>query len=320
MKHKLFLGVAAAAALLMMPSPQASAQSGPSDPDAIDYSVLYNSVYNYAELKQAKSRDLSDTQIAKIAIIAEDSGESFNDIVNAVVVRGQTFTTLASKYGIPLSDLDNVQKEKDQIANYISAYETSGKYGVNATAGGGAMSGGMAMSPMPSGSMPAGGMAPAAPTPTGMSSNTSPMPVATGDVVDVAMANPQLSTLVKAIQAAGLVDTLKGTGPFTIFAPNNRAFARLGRVRGAALMADPAMLKNVLTYHVIAGAKVDAATAMAMTSPTSPPTVQGGTLQVVTKNGKVMINNATVVQADIMASNGIIHIIDRVLMPPAATP
>ncbi|MBV9848777.1 MAG: fasciclin domain-containing protein [Armatimonadetes bacterium] len=141
--------------------------------------------------------------------------------------------------------------------------------------------------------------------------------MAQGGVVDVAMATPQLSMLVKALQAAGLVDTLKGTGPFTVFAPTNRAFARLPRAQRDALMADPAALKNILTYHVIAGAKVDAATAMAMTSPTSPPTVQGGTLNVVTRNGRVMINDATVIRPDIPASNGIIHIIDRVLMPPA---
>ena len=82
-------------------------------------------------------------------------------------------------------------------------------------------------------------------------------------------------------------------------------------------MADPTALKNLLTYHVIAGQKIDAATAMSMTSPTSPPTVEGGTLNVVTSGGKVHINDATVTQADIPASNGIIHIIDRVLMPPA---
>ncbi|MBV9852189.1 MAG: fasciclin domain-containing protein [Armatimonadetes bacterium] len=152
----------------------------------------------------------------------------------------------------------------------------------------------------------------------GMSSSAAPAtPAATGDIVDVATATPQLSTLVKALQAAGLTDTLKGAGPFTVFAPSNRAFARLPQAQRDALMADPAALKNVLTYHVISGQKVDAAAAMAMTSPTSPPTVQGETLNVTTRNGRVMVNDATVVRPDIQASNGIIHIINRVLMPPA---
>ena len=132
------------------------------------------------------------------------------------------------------------------------------------------------------------------------------------------MATPRLSTLVGALQAAGLVDALKGAGPFTLFAPTNRAFALIPKAQRDALMADPAALKSLLSYHVIAGQKIDAAAAMSMTSPTSPPTVEGGTLNVTTRNGRVMVNNATVVRADIQASNGIIHIIDRVLMPPAA--
>ena len=92
------------------------------------------------------------------------------------------------------------------------------------------------------------------------------------------------------------------------------------------LEKDPALLKQVLTYHVISGAKIDAATAMSMTSPTSPATVEGQTLQVTTADGKVKINDATVVVADIIASNGIIHAIDAVLLPtdlpvtPSATP
>jgi uncharacterized surface protein with fasciclin (FAS1) repeats len=84
-----------------------------------------------------------------------------------------------------------------------------------------------------------------------------------------------------------------------------------------SLIADPTQLMSILEYHVISGQKIDAATAMSMTSPTSPPTVEGGTLNVTTSGGKVMINDATVVRADIQASNGIIHIINNVLMPPA---
>ena len=292
----------AVTALLLLPFPSAHAQSGPSDPDAINYSSLYNAPYSYADLKQAKSRDFSDTQIAKMAKIADMTGMPFRDIVNAVRIQGKSFLSLANEYGFPLSALDDVKKEKDDISNFMSASETSGKY-----AGSQYTPSPMASDNIASGGMSGGGMA---------SNMNNTMPMATGDVVAVAMANPRLSMLVKALQAAGLVDTLKGPGPFTIFAPTNRAFSMVPKAQRDALMADPAALKSLLTYHVISGQKIDAATAMSMTSPTSPPTVQGGTLNVTTSNGKVMVNNATVTKADIPASNGIIHIIDHVLMPP----
>lgn len=128
-KQTLWLGTAVAA-LLLMPFPQAFAQSGPSDPDAIDYSALYNRVYDYAALKQAKADDLSDTQIAKLVKIAEKCGAPFMDLVSAVSGRGETFPMLCNEHGVPLSDLNHVQKQKDEIANYQSAYETSGRYAV----------------------------------------------------------------------------------------------------------------------------------------------------------------------------------------------
>ena len=142
------------------------------------------------------------------------------------------------------------------------------------------------------------------------------------DIVDTAVAAGSFKTLVAAVAAAGLVETLKGAGPFTVFAPDDNAFAKLPAGTLDALLADPVKLKSILTYHVIP-ASVDAAAAMGMTSPTSPPTVQGATLQVTKgRRGKLMINDATVIKADIHATNGIIHIIDKVLLPPmdAAAP
>ncbi len=130
------------------------------------------------------------------------------------------------------------------------------------------------------------------------------------------MAAKNLTTLVKALQVAGLVETLQGAGPFTVFAPDDKAFSKLPAGTLDTLMADPAKLKMVLSYHVIP-ASVDAATAMSMSSPTSPPTVEGSTLQVTKgKHNKLKINDATVTKANIHATNGIIHIIDRVLLPP----
>ena len=293
-------------------SGSSSGMSGGMSGGTIDYSLLNTQAFDYLDLKKAQVHGYSDNQIATIAKIAEQTGERFSD-VRAALGRGESFVMLAQEYNLSLADLYDVDAEKAKIENYKRAYETTGTMAMKAT------NSGMMSSDMTSGGM-SGGMPPTGASSGSMSSSTATAaPAATGDVVDVAMATPQLSTLVKALQAAGLTDTLKGAGPFTVFAPSNRAFARLPQAQRDALMADPAALKNVLTYHVISGQKVDAAAAMAMTSPTSPPTVQGGTLNVTTRNGRVMVNDATVVRPDIQASNGIIHIINRVLMPPAAS-
>jgi uncharacterized surface protein with fasciclin (FAS1) repeats len=136
---------------------------------------------------------------------------------------------------------------------------------------------------------------------------------ATGDIVDTAIAAGNFTTLVKALQEAGLVETLKGPGPFTVFAPTDEAFAKLpaGTVEG--LLADKAKLTAVLTYHVVSGS-VSAADVSGMTT---AKTVEGSDLKVDASSG-VKINDATVIKADIKTSNGIIHVIDTVLLPPAA--
>lgn len=130
------------------------------------------------------------------------------------------------------------------------------------------------------------------------------------NIVDVAVANGSFTTLVTAVQAAGLVETLSGPGPFTVFAPTDDAFAKLpaGTVEG--LLADKAKLTAVLTYHVLAG-KVTAADAATVNSAT---TVQGSDLTVDSSSG-VKVNDATVVIADVAADNGILHAIDTVLIP-----
>ena len=130
------------------------------------------------------------------------------------------------------------------------------------------------------------------------------------DIVDVAASNDSFSTLVTAIKAAGLVDTLKSDGPFTVFAPTNEAFAKLPEGTLESLLADKEKLTQILTYHVVSG-KVSSSQAARLTSAT---TVQGGNLAIDSSNG-VTINGAKVVQADIEASNGVIHVIDTVLIP-----
>lgn len=130
-------------------------------------------------------------------------------------------------------------------------------------------------------------------------------------IVDIAVENSDFSTLVAAVKAAGLVETLSGTGPFTVFAPTNDAFAKLPAGTVEALLKDKEKLTKILTYHVVSG-KVMAKDVLGLTS---AKTVEGSELTVKVDNGKVMINNANVTTTDIEASNGVIHVIDTVLMP-----
>lgn len=132
------------------------------------------------------------------------------------------------------------------------------------------------------------------------------------DIVDTAVAAGSFNTLAKLLTDAGLVETLKGAGPFTVFAPTDEAFAKVPADTLAALAADKAMLTKVLTYHVVAG-KVMAADI----KPGDVPTVAGPNVTLSVADGKVMVNGATVTTADVVASNGVIHVIDQVLLPPA---
>ena len=129
------------------------------------------------------------------------------------------------------------------------------------------------------------------------------------DIVDTAVGAGSFKTLATALGAAGLVETLKGKGPFTVFAPTDEAFAKIPKADLDALLKDKAKLTAVLTYHVVAG-KVMAADVKAG----NVKTVQGSELTVSTSMG-VMVNNAKVIKTDIVADNGVIHIIDTVIMP-----
>jgi uncharacterized surface protein with fasciclin (FAS1) repeats len=138
---------------------------------------------------------------------------------------------------------------------------------------------------------------------------------APGTIVEVAVGNKSFSTLVAAVKAAGLVETLSGAGPFTVFAPTDEAFAKLpaGTVDELVKPENKEKLTAILTYHVLAG-KVMAADAIAADGK-MVKTVNGQEIAVKVKDGKVMINDATVIIADVAASNGVIHAIDTVLLP-----
>ncbi len=130
------------------------------------------------------------------------------------------------------------------------------------------------------------------------------------DVVDTAINAGSFSTLVSAIKAAGLVETLKGAGPFTVFAPTDEAFAKLPKGTVEGLLKDLPKLKKILTYHVVSG-KVMAADVVKLKS---AKTVEGSDVKIDASNG-VKVNDSTVTTADVAADNGVIHIVDTVLLP-----
>jgi len=129
------------------------------------------------------------------------------------------------------------------------------------------------------------------------------------DIVDTAVSAGDFNTLAAALKAAGLVDTLKGKGPFTVFAPTDEAFAKIPKGQLDALLADKAKLTAVLTYHVVAGSVMSKDVHAGMVK-----TVQGSSLTVSTMGG-VKVDNANVTAVDIVADNGVIHVIDTVILP-----
>jgi transforming growth factor-beta-induced protein len=132
------------------------------------------------------------------------------------------------------------------------------------------------------------------------------------DIVDTAVSDGRFTTLVAAVQAVGLVDVLKSDGPFTVFAPTDDAFAMLPAGTVESLLANPAVLTDILLYHVVSGA-VPAADVIQLDT---VQTVEGMPIWIMAGETGVMINSSNVLVTDVMASNGIIHVIDAVLLPP----
>ena len=134
-------------------------------------------------------------------------------------------------------------------------------------------------------------------------------------IVDVAVANGSFKTLVAALGAADLVGALQGKGPFTVFAPTDAAFAKLPAGTVDALLKDPKQLASILTYHVVSGQVMAADVIKA--NGAKPTTLNGAALDITVQGGKVYVNGAQVTTADVATSNGVIHVIDAVVLPPA---
>lgn len=137
---------------------------------------------------------------------------------------------------------------------------------------------------------------------------------APGNIVEVAAAAGSFNTLLAAAEAAGLAEVLATGGPFTVFAPTDEAFAALPEGTVEALLADPEALANILLYHVVEGI----VTSEQVVGLTSAPSLQGSEISIMAHDGMVMVDDATVIAVDIEASNGIIHVINAVILPPEA--
>jgi uncharacterized surface protein with fasciclin (FAS1) repeats len=141
-------------------------------------------------------------------------------------------------------------------------------------------------------------------------------PKAQKDIVGTAVAAGQFKTLASLLTSAGLVKTLQGKGPYTVFAPTDAAFAKVPKATLTKLQNDPMLLKSVLLYHVVKG-KVPASTVVKLNGK-SAKTLDGASVKITVKGGKVYLNGSTqVTKTDVMASNGVIHVINKVLLPPA---
>ena len=158
-------------------------------------------------------------------------------------------------------------------------------------------------------------LAAAAALAVGIAASSTMARAAEKDIVDTAVSAGEFKTLAAALGTAGLVDTLKGAGPFTVFAPTDAAFAKLpaGTVENLLKPENKDQLTAILTYHVVAG-KVMAADVVKLSE---AKTVNGAPVKIAVNGDKVMVNDATVSAADVAASNGVIHVVDTVLLPPA---
>jgi len=286
---KLFASVALTAmmaltgsAFAQAPTPQSPSMAPPmmqlSSKDSMRAKwAFYNA--DAREVKRFKAKGFTETEFKAIANIAYNAGVPTEYVARQVQEVGHPLNFVAAWLGVPTDTLD------DDFPGWNMG---PGMTTVNGT-------------PMASS--------------TSTMSTTASSSMASGTVVDVAMSDPQFSTLVAALKAAGLVDTLKGAGPFTIFAPTNEAFAKLpaGALENLLKPENKDQLVSILTYHVVPG-KIKASDVMAMSNPSMPTAVSGKQLNVKT-TAPVMVNNANVIRTDIEASNGVIHAIDTVLMP-----
>jgi uncharacterized surface protein with fasciclin (FAS1) repeats len=270
--------------------------------ELIDYSILSGRNFDYVDLNQAKAEGFSDHDIAVMAKISDKAGVPFSDI-KQLALDGMAYPTIADKFGLNTPDVWKVDEYERRVAMYKVAYENTGSNAVRNL-------------------VAASQQEYIAPTPVATSYTTTQTTTTTSpgsNLADYVNNAPELTMFARALRSAHLMKVLNGGGQFTIFAPTDAAFAKLSTDQINSLMNNSDQLIKVLDYHIIPQ-RIDAAQALAMTSPTSPATLEGDPLQVTNTNGSVYVNGASVVKSDVNTSNGIIHEIDTVLMPPTVTP
>lgn len=267
------------------------------------------------EVKRYKARGFSDTAIKAAGNIALRTGLEVDYILRLVQEAGHPLAQVAAMYNVSTLQLT------EEIPGYGAEAFAVGLPATPTTRTS-MNDSGMTMSSSTTTSSTASVSSSSLPpsnttTNSSISTNTSTTtsPTIMGTVVDVAMMDPDFSTMTAAIKAADLVETLKGSGPYTILAPSNAAWQKLpaGTLDNLLKPENKEKLRQVLLFHVVPG-KIMAADVMGMTNPSTPRTLNGATLNVKT-TAPVMINDANVIKTDINGSNGVIHVIDTVLVP-----
>jgi uncharacterized surface protein with fasciclin (FAS1) repeats len=254
----------------------------------IDYSVLINSPFDYLDLNQARAEGFSDSQIASIAKIASEAGVPFNEVAQ-LALNGLAFPTISDKYGLRTFDyLDNGDM-LNRIAVYRAAYDNTGANDVR--------------------NLVAASEQERMTTPYGTTV------VSNENIADFVNSSPDLTMFSRALRSARMMKVLRGPGPYTVFAPTDAAFAKLSTDQVNALMSDRNTLTKMLDYYIIPR-RIDSTTALSMTAPASVTTLEGDALTVSSSNGMVMVNGADVVRPDNFATNGVVHEIDTVILPP----
>lgn len=265
--------------------------------ERIDYSVLTTRNFDYVDLSQAKAEGFSDHDIAVMAKISDKAGVPFSDI-KQLALDGMAYPTIADKFGLNTPDVWKVDDYERRVSMYKVAYENTGDMAVRNL-------------------VAASQQEYIAPTTTAYTTTTQTTTTSSAgsNLADYVNNAPELTMFARALRQAHLMKVLNGGGQFTVFAPTDSAFAKLSTDQINSLMNNSDALIKVLDYHIIPQ-RIDAAQALAMSSPTSPSTLEGDPLQVTNTSGSVYVNGASVVKSDVNTSNGVLHEIDTVLMPP----
>jgi len=268
--------------------------------ERIDYTVLTGRNFDYVDLAQAKAEGFNDHDIAVMAKISDKAGIPFSDI-KQLALDGMAYPTIADKFGLNTPDVWKVDEYERRVAMYKVAYENTGDMAVRNL-------------------VAASQQEYIAPSSTAYTTTTQTTTTSTAgsNLADYVNNAPELTMFARALRSAHLMKVLNGGGQFTIFAPTDSAFAKLSTDQINSLMNNSDELTKVLDYHIIPQ-RIDAAQALSMSSPTSPATLEGDPLQVTNTGGLVYVNGAGVVKSDVNTSNGIIHEIDTVLIPPTVT-